>query len=104
MMMPETSYFRFNPNNGIGSIPLDESDPKVLYRMMSLTSQYMASRFKKIELLEKLLSRGDDCWHSSTRPEAMSGDHLPLTVNQQSCLLYSAEWEHASSVSDCEFG
>eukprot|EP01103_Thecamoeba_quadrilineata_P001065 TRINITY_DN10940_c0_g1_i1.p1 TRINITY_DN10940_c0_g1~~TRINITY_DN10940_c0_g1_i1.p1 ORF type:complete len:362 (+),score=16.49 TRINITY_DN10940_c0_g1_i1:63-1148(+) len=58
MTMSETSYLRFNPNNGEGSVPLDETDPNLLHKMMLTTTQYMATKTDKINKLEKIMTPG----------------------------------------------
>jgi hypothetical protein len=58
MTLPETQYFRFNPNDGEGSVPLDESDPKVLNKLVETTTEYMATKTKKMEKLKHVLLGG----------------------------------------------
>jgi len=55
MTLPETKYFRFSPNNGEGSVPLDESNPKVLNKLVETTTQYMSTQSKKIQRLKHAL-------------------------------------------------
>jgi predicted acylesterase/phospholipase RssA len=61
MTLPQTKYFRFSPRDGEGSIPLDESDPRVLNKMVETTTDYMATKSNKIQRLKRaLLGKHED--------------------------------------------
>lgn len=66
MTLPQTNYFRFSPNNGEGSVPLDESNPKVLNKLVETTTEYMATKTKKIHRLKQTLVGPHDTSSSNT--------------------------------------
>jgi len=70
MTLPETNYFRFSPNNGEGSVPLDESDPKVLNKLVETTTEYMATKTKKMEKLKRLIRKNDGRYDQSVQMSA----------------------------------
>jgi patatin-like phospholipase/acyl hydrolase len=60
-MMPEPrpNYFRLNPTGGVGSLPLDTSDPKVLENVEKATEEYMKTPAAReiIDRIKSILSK-----------------------------------------------